>query len=88
VQFQISSVVELGPFSMTRISGNPADGIWQGEYTVPADWVSYVTSKTPYVGVFVIAQARDFVGNSSYYGNSWIGIIEGIRAYSSLPQCN
>jgi V8-like Glu-specific endopeptidase len=88
VQFKISSVVELGPFTMTRISGNPADGIWRGEYTVPAEWVSYVTTRTPYVGVYVIAQARDFVGNTSYYGNSWIGIIEGIRAYSELPPCN
>jgi secreted trypsin-like serine protease len=88
VQFKISSVAELGPFTMTRISGNPADGIWRGEYTVPAEWVSEVTTKWPYVRVTVMAQARDFVGNTSYYVNSWIGIIEEIRAYPSLPPCN
>ena len=88
VQFKIGSVAELGPFTMTRISGNPADGIWQGEYTVPAEWVSDVTTKQPYVRVSVQAQARDFVGNTSYYVNSWISIIEEIRAYSAVPPCN
>ena len=88
VQFKIGSVMELGPFTMTRISGNPADGIWRGEYTVPAEWVSDVTTKQPYVRVSVQAQARDFVGNTSYYVNSWISIIEEIRAYSAVPPCN